>query len=58
MFEKRELRRIFGRLNNEELHNLYASLDITRVIKSRIRWACHVVRMTDEKIVQYFVWKA
>jgi hypothetical protein len=46
VFENRVLRRIFGpkreevaggwrRLHNEELHNLYASLNIIRVIKSR-----------------------
>jgi hypothetical protein len=51
MFENRVLRRIFGlkreevagdwrRLHNEELHNLYASPNITRVITlRRIRWA-------------------
>jgi len=33
---------------NEELHNLYASLNIIMVIKSRRnRWAGHVVRMGD-----------
>jgi hypothetical protein len=50
VFENRELRRIFGpkkdevtgdwrKLNNEELHNLYSSPSIIRVIKSRrMRW--------------------
>jgi hypothetical protein len=46
VYENRVLRRIFGlkreevaggwrRLHNEELHNLYASQNIIRVIKSR-----------------------
>jgi hypothetical protein len=46
MFENRVLRRIFGpkmeeeaggwrRLHHEELHNLYASQNVIRVIKSR-----------------------
>jgi hypothetical protein len=51
VFENRVLRRIFGpsreevaggwrTLHNEELHNLYTSSDISRVIKSRrMRWA-------------------
>ena len=52
------LRRIFGpkkdengewrRLHNEELHNLYLSLNIDRMIKSRrLRWADHVTRMEE-----------
>jgi hypothetical protein len=49
VFENRVLRRIFGsreevargwrKLHNEELHNLYPSPNIIRVIKSmRMRW--------------------
>ena len=35
-------------LHNEELHNLYRSPNIVRVIKSRrLRWARHVARIEE-----------
>jgi hypothetical protein len=57
VFENRFLMEILGlkreevaggwrRLHNEELHNLYASPNIIRVVKlRRIRWEKHVARI-------------
>jgi hypothetical protein len=59
VFETRVLRRIFGpkrdevtggwrKMHNEELHGLYSSPNIFRVIKARgVRWAGHVARMGE-----------
>jgi len=61
VFENKVLRRIFGRkrdevtrewrkLHNEELNDLYSSLNIVRVIKSiRKVWARHAARMGERR---------
>jgi hypothetical protein len=63
VFENRVLRRIFGpkrdevtrgwrNLHNEELHNLYSSPRISRMIKPRrMRWAVHVARMGEKRCI-------
>jgi hypothetical protein len=63
VFENRVSRRIFGpkrvrvtggwkKLHNEELHNLYSSPSIIRIIKSwKIRWGGHVARMGEKRNV-------
>jgi hypothetical protein len=61
VFKNRVLRKIFGpkrdkviggwrKLHNEELHNLYCSPSIIRLIKSRrMRWTGRVARMGTER---------
>jgi hypothetical protein len=58
VFENRVLRKTFGRkreedelwrkLNDDELHSLYSSLNMVRVFKSRrMRWVGHVACMGE-----------
>jgi hypothetical protein len=67
----RVLRKIFGpkrdevtggwrKLYNEELHGLYSSPSIVRVIKARrMRWEGHVARMGEVRgCTQHFGWEA
>jgi hypothetical protein len=42
---EREEGRSWRKLHNDELHSLYSSPNIVRVIKSRMTWAGRVVRM-------------
>jgi hypothetical protein len=63
VFENRVLRRVFRpkrdgvtggwrKLHNEELHNLYSSRSLIRIIKSRrMKWVGHVARMAGKRNV-------
>jgi hypothetical protein len=67
VFENRMLRRIFGskrdevmggwiKLHSEELHNMYSSPDIIRMIKSRtIRWTGYIAHMEVKRHAYRFL---
>jgi len=69
MFEDRVLWRIFGskreevigrwsKLRNGELHIMYSSPSITKLIKSRrMKWAGHSTHGRDAKSIKYFIRK-
>jgi hypothetical protein len=68
--ENRVLRKIFGqerdevtegwkKLHNEELHNLYSSPNIIRMMKSRrMIWAEHVTRMEEKRMHIGYWWES
>jgi hypothetical protein len=60
VFENRLLRRIFGpkrdevtgewrKLHNEELHDLYSSPSVIRIIKARMKWVGNAARMGEKR---------
>jgi hypothetical protein len=47
----------WGKIRYEELHDLYSSPSIIRIIKSRrMRWAGHVARMGEKRNVCIGYW--
>jgi hypothetical protein len=47
------------KLHNEELHNLYSSPSIIRMMKSkRMRLAGHVARMGEKKTAHMILWES
>jgi hypothetical protein len=47
------------KLHNEELHNLYSSLSIIRMIKTRrMRWAGHISRMGERRMHIEYWWES
>jgi hypothetical protein len=70
VFENRVLRRIFGpkrvevtgewrKLNSEELHDLYSSQSIIKILNlRRKRWAGHVARMGRRGTLIDYWWES
>jgi hypothetical protein len=68
VFESRVLRKLFGterdemkgdwrKLHNEELHNLYSSPSIIRMIEARrMEWTEHVARIGKKRNAYRFQW--
>jgi hypothetical protein len=52
---KREVDGSWRKLHNDDLHNLYSSPNIVRIIKARrLRWVGHVARMGEGEVLTGF----
>jgi hypothetical protein len=46
------------KLHNEDLHDLYSSRSVIRIIKRRMRWAGHVARIGEKRNAHRFWWES
>jgi hypothetical protein len=70
VFENRVLRRIFGprrnelkrewrKLHNDELHNVYSSSSVMRMVKSRrMGWEGHIARKERKLVHVGYLWES
>jgi hypothetical protein len=58
IWTEEEVAGAWRKLLNKELHNLYASINVTRLIKPwRTSWLGHAARMGEMRRIQNFGWE-